>query len=476
LTRAASVATLVSKKFFTMSPLDDTIAAIATPPGEGGIAVVRVSGPGTGRIARSLLPHVNGDRFVSGFRAFHVTRIEDPSTGRPLDEVLALWMPGPASYTREDVLEIQCHGGHAAARAVLEAALEAGARLAEPGEFTLRAYLRGRIDLIQAEAVLDVIRARTDASLAVHERLLEGRLSADVEDWQQRLGRALALLEAHLDFPEDDIGDLDADSVRADVASVITSMEEKLGTFAWGRAARDGFTAALVGSPNTGKSSLLNSLLGEDRAIVSATPGTTRDFIDAWVNARGVPVRLIDTAGLGTPTDFVEQEGVRRARRSADQADVVLLVCDGSRPLSAAERDEARRLAKLGGALPVVNKRDLGSEPAECLVEIFARPPLTVSARTGEGLADLLDALRDAAWQGDGPTPEVPLTRARHRSTVESALGCLERAANILAEGGFLELAASEIHAARRHLAELLGWGSPEDVLDAIFSEFCIGK
>jgi tRNA modification GTPase len=458
-----------------MPALDDTIAAVATPPGEGGIAVVRVSGPEALGIARSLLSGGNGAVMEPGSRAFSVARARDPSSGELLDEVPALWMPGPASYTREDVLEIQCHGGHAAARAVLDAALDAGARLADPGEFTLRAYLRGRIDLVQAEAVLDVIRARTAESLQVHERLLEGVLSRDVEEWQHALGQALVLLEAHLDFPEEDIGELDSETVQTSLASVVASMEEKLGTFAWGQAARDGFAATLVGSPNTGKSSLLNRLLEEERAIVSPDPGTTRDVIEGWVNARGLPVRLIDTAGLRKPSNRIEQEGVRRARQSADRADVVLLVCDGSRELTGEEREEAGRLAGQGSVLPIVNKRDLGLGPADCLGQIFGRPAILVSALTGEGVAALLDSLREAAWQGSA-TPEVPLTRTRHRRIVVAASDCLRRAEQTLLEGGYLELVASEIHGARRHLAELLGWGPPDDVLEAIFSEFCIGK
>jgi len=456
--------------------LDDTIAAISTAPGEGGIAIVRVSGSQAGAIAQGLLRSRAGD--IPGLAPWGVrwARVRDPASGSFLDEVLAVWMPGPASYTREDVLEIQCHGGPAAARAVLAATLSLGPRLAAPGEFTLRAYLRGRVDLLQAEAVLDVIRARTEEALRVHEGLLGGSLSREVADWQTDLGHVLSLLEAHLDFPEEDLRAIDGAAIAASIAAVAQRMEEKLATFAWGRTSREGFTVALVGSPNTGKSSLLNRLLEEDRAIVSALPGTTRDTIEAPLNALGAPVRLLDTAGLRRAGDAVEQEGVRRARAAAAGADLVLLLCDGSRDLELEEREEAARLAALGRTLAVVNKADLGAAPGAPLERLFGQPPLLVSALTGDGIPGLLTALRAAAWTGGGSGNEAPLTRLRHRRAVEQALSGLLRGLEILAQGEFPEVVASELHGARAALGELLGWGAPEDVLEEIFSEFCIGK
>ncbi|GAB4262682.1 MAG: tRNA uridine-5-carboxymethylaminomethyl(34) synthesis GTPase MnmE [Deferrisomatales bacterium] len=459
-----------------MHSLDDTIAAIATPPGEGGIAIVRLSGPEAEGIGGRLLRTRAGAGVPMAPRSVSVAFAVDPGSGERLDEVVALWMPGPASYTRQDVLEIQCHGGHAAARAILEAAQTLGARLAGPGEFTLRAFLAGRIDLVQAEAVLDVIRARTEESLRIHHSLLSGHLSTHLESWQERLGRVLVAVEAHLDFPEEEVGEPDGAWVAQELQALGEAMVEKLESYRWGRTARDGFTAALVGSPNTGKSSLLNRLAQEDRAIVSPIPGTTRDLVEAWIDAEGVPVRLVDTAGLRAPGDEVEEEGVRRARRAAGGANLVLFVCDGARPLTEEERREARRLAAAGPALPVVNKRDLGAVPAAEVGELFARLPLEVSARTGAGVPSILSALRKAAWDGASPSAEAPLTRARHRAAVQEALGCVLRARKALEEGVFLELVAAELHGARRHLAELLGWGTPEDVLESIFSEFCIGK
>jgi tRNA modification GTPase len=385
-------------------------------------------------------------------------------------------MPGPGSYTREDVLELQCHGGQAAARGVLELALRQGARLADPGEFTLRAYLRGRIDLVQAEAVLDAIRAETVETLRVHEALLGGRLSEEVGRWQEALGRVLARIEAVLDFPEEDLGELDAGEVLAELEALGDAMGAKLDTYAWGRVSREGFRVALVGSPNAGKSSLFNCLAAEERAIVSPVPGTTRDAIEVRVNACGAPVRLVDTAGLGAPRDEVEQEGVRRARRIAAEADLVVLLCEGKRELSELEAGEAVELAAAGRTLAVVSKVDLGRAPAAALDRIFGAAPLGVSSVTGEGVEELLRAFRDAAWGGRGAGPAAALTRERHRRAVEAARGCLDAARQGLRGGLFPELVASELQEARRRLEELLGWGTSEDVLEAIFGEFCIGK
>jgi len=454
---------------------NDTIAAIATAPGEGGIAVVRISGPAAGELATTLL---SLDPAHLLHRGIHVARVQHGPDGRVLDEVLALWMPAPRSYTREDVLELQCHGGYAAAQAVLGAVLARGARLAEPGEFTLRAFLNGRLDLVQAEAVADVIQARTATALAVHEELLAGKLSETVEDWQQRLGQTLALMEAHLDFSEeDDVGEFAAAPVLRDLRPLVQEMEGRLHTFRWGSSTREGFRVVLVGVPNTGKSSLLNALTEEDRAIVSPYPGTTRDAIEVWITAHGIPVQLTDTAGLRSTVDAVEGQGVARARAAAAKADLVVFVADGGRPLHVEERDEARRLvASARPALAVSNKSDLGAHSAAELAAIFGAEPVLVSARTGAGLQKLLRCWAELARGGAGADAEAPLTRRRHQEAVSRATAAVQRAIAIVETDGYLEAAAGELHGARRDLAKLLGWGSPEDVLDAVFSAFCVGK
>lgn len=454
---------------------NDTIAAPATPPGEGGVAIVRVSGPASEAVASAVLRSLQGARVTLAPRLAQLARVVGPGGG-VLDEVLALWMPGPASYTREDVLELHCHGGRAAAGAVLDAVLAAGARLAGPGEFTQRAFLGGRLDLVQAEAVLDVIRARTEGALRVHGALLGGGLSRVAEGWQKGLERPLAVLEAHLDFPEDDLGVLAVADVLEVVRGVGAAMTEMLGSFRRGRAVREGFTVALVGSPNAGKSSLLNRLAGHERAIVSEEAGTTRDTVETWIDAGGVPVRVIDTAGLREVRTTVEGEGVRRAREAAEAADLVVYVGDGARGLDLEEVAAARGLAGSGRGIGVLNKGDLGSCGREALEEAVGAPALLVSALTGEGLEELLEALAEAAGGSAGGGEEAPLTRVRHRELVAAARMALERAEAALVEGRYPEVAASELHGARRSLAILLGVGTPEEVLAAIFREFCIGK
>ncbi len=451
-----------------------TIAAVSTPPGEGGIAIVRVSGPGARAVAGAVLRTAAGGVVALESRVAVVARAVTPDR-RPVDEVLSLWMPGPASYTREDVLEIHCHGGHAAARRILSLCLAAGARPAGPGEFTLRAFLNGRIDLVQAEAVLDVIRARGDAALAAHQALLGGDLSREVAGWQEDLGRVLVHLEAFLDFPdEEDVGEPDLDRLLADLERLGAAMDAKLATYAWGRTVRDGFTAALVGPPNAGKSSLLNRLLGEDRVIVTEVPGTTRDAVDGWIQPGGVPVRLVDTAGLRAPGDPVEAEGVRRARRAAEEADCVVLVFDGARAPTPAERAEIA--GQTGPVLPVANKIDLGRAGVAIVADVLGRPPLELSALTGEGVTALTTELARLAGERGAGGVEAPLTRDRHRIALDEARAAVGRAADLLRAGGFPEVAASELHGSRRALAGLLGWGTPEDVLDGIFEEFCVGK
>ncbi len=461
-----------------MLALDDTIAAIATPPGQGGIAIVRVSGPAAARVGEGLLKSSSGapPTLLPRHAVFCRAHSAD---GVVIDEVLAVYMPAPASYTREDVLEIQCHGGHASARAVLDAVLAQGAdvRTAGPGEFTLRAFLRGRIDLVQAEAVADVINAETTGSLVIHEALLEGALSRTVVQWQERLREALMQIESYLDFAaEDDIPDFDTGFVQALLDEVADGMNDKIGSYAWGRTARDGLRVAIVGAPNVGKSSLLNRMAEEERAIVSATPGTTRDTIEVRINALGAPVHVIDTAGLRETVDEIEREGVDRARRAALGADLLLIVFDGGRELTSEELEETRKLAEIKEVLAIINKDDLGQIPRENLSGVSGVDIVTTCASEGRGITSLLEVIRDRAWAGESVTGSEPLTRLRHRETVENALASVERARTILGGTGYVDAAASELHLARGFLGELLGDGTPDEVLDGIFSEFCIGK
>lgn len=460
-----------------MRSLDDTIAAAATPPGEGGIAIVRVSGPDVETVQTALFRHPETHQPLDLTpRHVHLCLAVDPADGRTLDEVLAFRMVEPHSYTRENLLEIQCHGGRAAANAVLDAVLGLNVRLAEPGEFTLRAFLRGRLDLVQAEAVVDVIQAQTSESLRVHEALLEGKLSGEVARWQGALGDVLTHLEAYLDFPEEELDLPTRESLLNPLASLCDAMRRKLDSYAWGRTAREGFRVAILGSPNVGKSSLLNAMAAEERAIVSPEAGTTRDTIEIRINACGAPVHVVDTAGLRDTENLIEKEGVVRARKAAAESDLVLLVLDGSRTMNQVEADEVAELAPRQQALAVLNKTDLGRLPEEPLREAFGDALVAVCAKSGEGVESLLMAIRERAWAGQGPRGEDALTRLRHRQAVEAALAAAERAQKLLSDTDLFDAAAGELHGARRSLAELLGWGTPEEVLDQIFSEFCIGK
>lgn len=454
----------------------DTIAAIATAPGEGGVAIVKISGSSARAIVSSLCLDSQGQSSTLESKSINLVGVYTVETRALIDEAILLWMPGPASYTREDVAEIQCHGGRTAAASILAAVLTLGARLAEPGEFTLRAYLNGRVDLLQAEAVLDVINASTSKSLEVHEQILKGGLSAEVKRWSAMIVRSLMFVEAILDFSEEEDIQLDSAESLETLRETIGAIENKLQSYKWGNSNRDGLNVVLTGSPNTGKSSLLNRFAGEDRVIVSPIPGTTRDTVDVWVNANGVPVRFFDTAGIRDSGDAIEMEGVSRARRAISFANVVLFIVDGGRFLSNEESLEAVSLSKKYNVLPVINKIDLGDEPAGCLLNVFGVAPHRVSALTGEGINELLIAISAQAASSSSLGVQAPLTRIRHKECLESALNCLNRAKKILETNSYPEVAASEMHAARRLLGELVGEGAPEDVINAIFSEFCVGK
>lgn len=447
--------------------IDDTIAAIATAPGAGGIGIVRVSGPLAGAVGHALLVDSRKNPVTLAPRYATICRVAD--RGGFLDEVLALWFPGPNSYTREDLLEIHTHGGRAAGSAVLDAVLSLeGLRLAGPGEFTLRAYLKGRIDLVQAEAVADSINALTTETLRVHEALLGGALSLVVAHWQSQILKARATIEVLLDFPEDAGEDEKPLAATALLGGVRDSMRSRLASYSWGRTARDGFTVAIVGEPNVGKSSLLNRLAESERAIVSPHAGTTRDTIEVEVNVLGARVRFIDTAGLRESDDPVEGEGVARALSAAAKADLVLRVVDCSVPVPALDSDFAE-------ALTVVNKIDL-AQVEGIRLHGGGKTVYPVSAKTGEGVEPLLLAIREVAFSGRGSEDVDALTRLRHRDCVQRSLEAVEAALGALDSNRTLDLAGSELNHAMEPLRELLGWGATDDVLDRIFAEFCIGK
>ncbi|MBI1919991.1 MAG: tRNA uridine-5-carboxymethylaminomethyl(34) synthesis GTPase MnmE [Geobacter sp.] len=453
--------------------LRDTIAAISTPAGEGGIGIVRVSGPDAERIAARIFRKKEG-----GFQShlFYYGAIVEPETGFCLDEAMAVLMHAPRSYTREDVLELHSHGGTLVVQNVLQLALREGARLAEPGEFTRRAFLNGRIDLAQAEAVIDIIRSKTDLALEVAQSQREGSLSHRIGEMKGGLVQLLALLEAHIDFPEEDIEPASRDEISARVAGFTLEIGEMLATYGEGRILREGIAVLIAGRPNVGKSSLLNSLLREKRAIVTSIPGTTRDIIEEVVNIRGIPLRLMDTAGIRETEDLIEQEGVRLTREQIPRADLILFIVDASLPLS----DEDLAIYEVIRAKPhvvLLNKSDLLEQP----VASFPRDAVTcsISALTGEGLDALKDQIADMFLHGriDDARSQVLINNSRHRDALERASIPLQRfSENYTLLGGLLELLAADLREAVNALGEITGETSTDDLLDLIFSQFCIGK
>ena len=456
---------------------DDTIAAIATPPGQSGIGIVRMTGPQAVTIADGLFRPASNAPGPSEQATF-TTRYGHVLDGEePLDEVLLTVMRAPRTYTTQDVVEINCHGGAVPLRRTLELVLRRGARLADPGEFTKRAFYFGRLDLAQAEAVADVITARTEAAHRAAMHHLSGGLSERIRDFRDRLMDLDGYVEASIDFAEDDIDFLTREQLRGGIERLAADMRDLLGSAEAGRALREGVRAAIAGRPNVGKSSLMNALLREDRVIVTPHPGTTRDVIEETVNVRGLPITLADTAGLREPGDEIEQAGVSLARDWIDRADMVLLVIDGAEPL----RDEDRSLlAELRGnrTLVVVNKADLPQQVSDAqLAPLAAAPLVHISALTGEGLDALEEAMARLTWSGEAaPGAEVIVTNVRHKLAIEQAAEALDRCLASEAGGAPEEILAEDLRAALDALGEITGDTAREDIINHIFERFCIGK
>ncbi len=453
-----------------MSFLFDTIAAIATPLGEGGLAVIRLSGPKSLAIAGAVFHPVGKNSLPPSEAPSHTihygTIVRD---GRQIDEVLLSVMRAPRTFTREDVVEISCHGGILPAQMVLETVLAAGARLAEPGEFTRRAFLNGRIDLAQAEAVADLIHSRTELSLAAANEQLSGKLSQKINHARDDLMKALAHIEAHIDFPDEDIAPDTREQLVARLAAAIAFMDSLLATAREGQILRRGVRAAIVGRPNVGKSSLLNQLLGHDRAIVSPIPGTTRDTIEETANIRGIPVIFIDTAGLRESADQVEMEGVRRTRKSLDAAELILHVFDASEPLSPADTALLHEFAAKKRLL-IRNKIDLP-------IRLDLPGAIDVCSLNGVNLDRLKDAILHAVWRGGiGAEMWQAMINARHQEALQRARAAANRSLAALRQDASLDLVAADLRIAVSAIGEIVGKTATDDLLDAIFTQFCIGK
>jgi tRNA modification GTPase len=459
--------------------LDDTIVAIATPPGRGGIGVVRVSGPEARAIARPMLRLAQGHELEAA-RA-HFGELIDPATGERIDEVVATFFAKPHSYTTDDVVEISCHGSPVVLRHVVEMAISAGARLAEPGEFTMRAFLNGRIDLTQAEAVRDLIDSQTLYQAQVAARQLDGSLSKRLQPIKQKLLELIATMEAGVDFAEDDVAVIPDEQILVRIAAVRAPLEELLASFAYGKVVHEGLTLAIVGRPNVGKSSLFNRLVERERAIVTATPGTTRDLVTETVAIGGIPVRLVDTAGLRAAADEAESIGVRKSLEALADADLVLVLRDASRgeqrSLTEDElRHDERLLELVSGrqAIVVWNKVDLATDGN--FGENEDHPTVAVSALTGKGVEGLRSTILQIVG-GDGVQQEHGLlTNIRQKQLVSDALKALDKAAGALPQRIPHEMILLDLYSALRPLDEITGATTSDDILNLIFSSFCIGK
>ena len=454
---------------------EDTIAAIATPLGAGGLAVLRVSGPLACAVAdRCFVPAGRHALLPSAAPTHTLHYGHIVAAGRRVDEVMLAVMRAPRTFTREDVVEISCHGGVLPARLVLDALLAAGARAAEPGEFTRRAFVNGRIDLTQAEAVADVIHSRTELALAAANEQLAGHLSRRIEQLRADLLHVLAHVEAHIDFPDEDISPATRTVLLDRLDRGLALTDELLRTAPEGQLLRRGVRAAIIGRPNSGKSSLLNQLLGHNRAIVSPVAGTTRDTIEETANIRGVPVVFIDTAGLRAAGDEIEAEGIRRSRAALQQAELVLHVCDGGEPLHPGDTALFAEFAHKRRVL-VRNKADQPARwdwPAE-----LTGPRVATCCVTGAGIAELKDAIKALVWRGEvGAGMDQVMINARHQDALLRARAGIERTAAALRAGLPLELPALDLRLAVGAVGEIVGRTSTEDLLDAIFSQFCIGK
>jgi tRNA modification GTPase len=457
----------------TMS--QDTIAAIATPLGEGGLAVVRISGPRAFAVADGVFVPLGKSARKPSEAPSHTLHYGRIIAGRrTVDEVMIGVMRAPRTLTREDVVEIGCHGGLLASKSVLDAVLAQGARLAEPGEFTKRAFLNGRIDLTQAEAVADLIQARSDLALAAANEHLAGGLSRRTNQLRDGLLRTLAHVEAHIDFPEEDIAPDTRQQLVARLEEGIQFMDDLLRTANEGRILRRGIRAAIVGRPNAGKSSLLNQLLGQDRAIVSPQPGTTRDTIEETANVRGIPVVFVDTAGLREASGEIEAEGIRRGREMLARAELVLHVLDASAAVSGEDEKYLREFAGKTRIL-VCNKADLPRRLV--LPEGGETMAVTVSCMTGAGIEDLKDAIKKLVWTGAITADAAPvMINSRHQDALSRAREATLRSAAALKAEETLELVAMDLRIATNAVGEIVGKTTTEDLLDAIFSQFCIGK
>jgi len=490
---------------------EDTIAALSTPPGRSGIGIVRLSGRNAIKITGKIFVSPKGKELKKAIsHRILFGHIIDPNTKEPVDEVLVSVMRSPHTYTKEDVVEINCHGGPVPLQRVLELVLKNGARLAEPGEFTQRAFLNGRIDLAQAEAVLDMINALTEQSHKAAVEQLRGGLSGKIETIKDELIELTALLEAHIDFPEEDVEPLSLKDMHERALRIREALKKLIEGSRYGVILREGLKTAIIGRPNVGKSSLLNALLEQDRAIVTEIPGTTRDVIEEYLNINGIPVKIMDTAGIREVKDIAEQEGVRRSLRAMEDADLALLVLDGSEDLHETDIELIGK-SNSRNRIIVINKSDLpsrisvlkipspltgegegggdhndspspsspsvkGGERPQYMSQSRLIPIVYISAKSGTGLDDLKQKITETVLQGQAESSTHLVTNLRHVRALEKAHTSLDSFIKGVLKKTSPEFLSVELRDALDAVGEIIGITTPDDILNRIFSNFCIGK
>ncbi|MGG5774546.1 tRNA uridine-5-carboxymethylaminomethyl(34) synthesis GTPase MnmE [Bacillus subtilis] len=458
----------------------DTIAAISTPMGEGAIAIVRLSGPEAIQIADKIYKGPKGKTLSSvESHTIHYGHIVDRPSDRVVEEVMVSVLKAPRTFTREDVIEINCHGGIVTVNQVLQLALREGARLAEPGEFTKRAFLNGRIDLSQAEAVMDLIRAKTDRAMNVAINQMEGRLSALVRRLRSEILETLAHVEVNIDYPEyDDVEEMTHQILVEKATAVKKEIEALLRTSEQGKILREGLSTVIIGRPNVGKSSLLNSLVHEAKAIVTDIPGTTRDVIEEYVNVRGVPLRLVDTAGIRETEDIVERIGVERSRQVLKEADLILLVLNYSEELS---EEDVKLFEAVEGmdVIVILNKTDLEAKIDTERVRELAngRPVVTTSLLKEEGINDLEEAIQSLFYTGAIESGDLTyVSNTRHISILQQAKRAIEDALSGIEQDVPIDMVQIDLTRCWELLGEIIGDSVHESLIDQLFSQFCLGK
>ena len=454
----------------------DTIAAIATPPGEGGVAIVRVSGVEAENIATRIFTRSRGRNGRLKSHTLYHGRIRDPRSENVLDEVLLTIMRTPRSYTGEDVVEVHCHGGAFLVREILGVILSQGARQAEAGEFTKRAFLNGKVDLAQAEAVVDLIRARTTKGVELALNQARGELSKHIINLREELVDLMVQVEAAIDFPEEEIELLQRQPLMEKIRYLAGKLSAIADTYEWGRLFREGAKVCICGRPNVGKSSLLNALLGHERAIVTPVPGTTRDVVEESLNLNGLPVILWDTAGIRDTNDQIERLGVELSRQHLEHADVAIVVFDGTEPMAEEDKDILRSIGKKKHIL-AINKIDLARRLAVGDIASADNGSIIclLSAKSGVGIEPLKSNLRDLILEYKSE-PSIAVTNVRHRSQLIRSAESLYAAVATLAAGLPPELAAVDLSEAGKALGEIIGIVTSEDILERIFENYCIGK